>query len=118
MRTRSTITKLAAGAGLTGALVLASFGVAGAATNQPATTKVNCTQAAKRLPKIEAAQADLHQDAGQVAGWVSQAQQGGLTRLAKRFGELENRLNNTSNRLQKREQRIEAACPGIGGSSS
>ncbi len=119
MPTRSILARAAAGAGLSGALALASFGVAGASTTpQPTTHPANCSQASTRLQKIQTAQADVQKYAGEVAGWVTETQQGGVTRLSKRFQGLENRLKNASNRLSKAEQRIQAACPSSGGSSS
>jgi hypothetical protein len=119
MRSRSILARAAAGAGVAGALTLASFGVAGASTSPQATASAaNCSQASTRLQKIQTAQADVQKYAGEVAGWVTETQQGGVPRLSKRFSALENRLKKASDRLSKAEQRIQTACPGSGGSSS
>jgi len=119
MRSRSILARAAAGVGVAGALTLASFGVAGATTStQHTTLTADCSKASTRLQKIQTAQADVQKYAGEVAGWVTETQQGGIPRLSKRFQALENRLKNASDRLSKAEQKLQTACPSSGGSSS
>lgn len=113
---RSTLKKVAATAGLSGALALGAFGVAGAATPQSSSSNAQlqalCAKAPQRLSKLASTQAKLDKLQPQVTGWVTQVQQDGMPKLAKRMEHLDARLKKRTARITKAQHRIEALCPG------
>lgn len=112
--TCSSLAKLAVAGGLAGAMALGSYGVAGATSTSSSTPSINCSQAAKRIQATEAKLAKLEP---QVSGWVTQVQQDGLPRVAKRIQRLDARVKKVEGRLQQRQQKIQAACPSPSSSS-